>query len=234
MAQVRALVREGVLEELFAGEVLEIRIIDPALAHPFVGQPVNVLEQQQPDHEAGLDAWPALLAVERRDLAVDPVPVDLAGELHQLVLQVDDLVEPRPEQIVRPRRLVLLRPHRPLRCTTESWSAAKGNPQTKLQGLGLSSSQSLQSQMPPHPKNRLPLNRLEACSRTTKKPVGEQITDLVAVAAGALAETAVKSVAKRVRKAAAKKTPEPVKKAVKSISKVSKAPKRSAKKPRRS
>ncbi|WP_284276413.1 hypothetical protein, partial [Bradyrhizobium iriomotense] len=38
---------------------------------------------------------------------------------------------------------------------------------TKLQGLGFSSSQSLQSQMPPHPKNRLPLNRLEACSRTT-------------------------------------------------------------------
>ena len=68
-----------------------------------------------------------------------------------------------------------------------------------------------------------------------KKPVGEQITDFVALAAGALAETAVKSVAKRMRKAAAKKTPEPVKKAVKSISKASKAPKRSAKRvPRRS
>ena len=99
MAQVRALVRELVLEELFAGEVLEIRVMDPALAHAFVGQPVNVLEQQQPDHEAGLDPRPALVAVERRDLAVDPVPVDLAGELHQLVLHVDDLVEPRPEQI---------------------------------------------------------------------------------------------------------------------------------------
>ena len=56
VAQVRALVREGVLEELLAGEVLEIRIIDPALAHAFVGQPVDVLEQQQPDHKAGLDA----------------------------------------------------------------------------------------------------------------------------------------------------------------------------------
>ena len=117
MAQVRALVRELVLEELFAGEVLEIRIIDPALAHAFVGQPVNVLEQQQPDREARLDPGPALVAVERRDLAVDPVPVDLAGELRQLVLQVDDLVEPRPEQIARSRRLVLLRPHRPLRCS---------------------------------------------------------------------------------------------------------------------
>ena len=31
VAQVRALVREGVLEELLAGEVLEVRIVDPAL-----------------------------------------------------------------------------------------------------------------------------------------------------------------------------------------------------------
>lgn len=168
MAQVRALVRKGVLEKLLAGEELEIRVVDPALAHPFIGQPVNVLEQQQPDHEAGLDPRPAVLAVERRDLAVDPVPIDLAGKQNQLVLQVDDLVHPRPEQIVRSRRLVLLRPHRPLRCTTESWSAAKGNPQIKLQGFEFSASQSLQSQTPLQPKNRLPLNRLEACSRTTR------------------------------------------------------------------
>src|SRR4249919_1742247 len=168
MAQVRALVREGVLEKLFAGEELEIRVVDPALAHPFIGQSVNVLEQQQPDHEAGLDPRPAVLAVERRDLAVDPVPIDLAGKQNQLVLQVDDLVQPGPEQIVRSRRLVLLRPHRPLRCTTESWSAGKGNPQIKLQDLVLPSSQSLQSQTPPQPKNRLLLNRLEACSRTTE------------------------------------------------------------------
>ncbi len=48
MAEVRALVREDVLEELFAGEELEMRVVDPALAHPLIGQPVNVLEQQQP------------------------------------------------------------------------------------------------------------------------------------------------------------------------------------------
>src|SRR5204863_9991147 len=131
--------------------------------------PAPLLEQQQPDHEAGLDPGPAVLAVERRDLAVDPVPIDFAGKQNQLVLHVDDLVQPRPEQIVRSRRLVLLRPHRPLRCTTESWSTGKGNPKTKLQGLGFSSPQSLQSQMPPYPKNRLPLNRLEPCSRTTRR-----------------------------------------------------------------
>jgi hypothetical protein len=130
MAQVPPLVREGVLEQFFSGEELEIRVVDPALAHSLIGQPVKVLEQQQPDHEAGLDPRPPVLAVERCDLAVDPIPIDLAGKQNQLVLQVDDLVQPRPEQIVRSRRLVLLRPHRSLRCATESWPAAKGNPKT--------------------------------------------------------------------------------------------------------
>jgi len=99
MAQVGALVRELMLEELFPGEVLEVWIIDPALTHAFVGQSVNVLEQQQPDRKARLDPRPTLLAVERRDLAIDPVPVDRTCELCQLVLEVDDLVEPCPEQI---------------------------------------------------------------------------------------------------------------------------------------
>ena len=87
------------LEELFPGEILKIRIMDPALAYAFVGQAIDVFEQQQPDHEAGLDPRPTLVAVERRNLAVDPCPVELACELHQLVLHVDDLLEPGPEQI---------------------------------------------------------------------------------------------------------------------------------------
>jgi hypothetical protein len=37
VAEIGALVREGVLEELFTGEVLEVRIVDPALTHAFVG-----------------------------------------------------------------------------------------------------------------------------------------------------------------------------------------------------
>jgi hypothetical protein len=94
-----------------------------------------VLEQQQPDHEAGCDPGPAVLAVERSDLAVDPVPVDLAHQQNQLVLHIDDLVEPGPEQIARPRRPVLLRPHRFLRCTTESWFARKRNIKTEIAGF---------------------------------------------------------------------------------------------------
>src|SRR5262245_24616910 len=87
----------------------------PARADAFVRQAVDVLEQQQPDHEAGLDAGPAILAVERRNLAVDPAPVDLAGKLHQLMFHVDDLIEPGPEQIVRLRPLALLGSHSNLR-----------------------------------------------------------------------------------------------------------------------
>jgi hypothetical protein len=37
MAEVASLVRELVPEKLFAGEVLEIRIVDPALANVLVG-----------------------------------------------------------------------------------------------------------------------------------------------------------------------------------------------------
>src|SRR5215471_17903664 len=117
MAEVASLMRELVLEKLKAGEVLEIRIIDPALADVLIGQAVDVLEQQQSDDETAFDPRPTLLAVERRDLAIDPTPVDLAAELHQLVLHIDDLIQPGPKQIAFPSRLRLLWSHRspPLR-----------------------------------------------------------------------------------------------------------------------
>jgi hypothetical protein len=65
---------------------------------------VNVLEQKQPDHEPGFNPGAPLVGVERSDLAIEPIPIDALGKLHQLVAKVDDLIEPRPEQIARPRR----------------------------------------------------------------------------------------------------------------------------------
>ena len=112
VAQVRALVRECMLEKLLPGEVLEIRVVDPALADLFVGQREDVLEKQNPDHEPRLDPRPPRLGIERRDLAVEPVPVDPLRKQHQLVPHVDDLIEPGPEQIARIRWGMLLRPHR--------------------------------------------------------------------------------------------------------------------------
>jgi hypothetical protein len=93
---------------------------------PLIGQPVNLLEQKKPDHEPGLDPRPALLAVKRSNLAVDPVPIDFAGKQNQLVLHVDDLVQSRPEQVIRSRQLVLPRPHRPSDATQNHGSKRKG------------------------------------------------------------------------------------------------------------
>jgi hypothetical protein len=60
---------------------------EPSRGHttptPFIGEP-----------EAGLGPRLALVAVEPRDLAVEPVPVGLAVELHRFV--VDDLLEALP------------------------------------------------------------------------------------------------------------------------------------------
>jgi hypothetical protein len=44
MAEVRALVRKGMLEELLPSEVLELRVIDSALAHRFIGLAVDAFE----------------------------------------------------------------------------------------------------------------------------------------------------------------------------------------------
>src|SRR5689334_1523229 len=149
MAQVRALMRELVLEELLAGEVLEIGVVDPALAHLFVGQGEDMLEQHQSDHEARRYPGPALVAVERSDLFVEMLPIEPARKLHQLVLHVDDLVEPSPEQVTFRRHQWLLWPHRIPRCSTESLFASKGNPKMKLQDSRPSSLKTLQSQNHP-------------------------------------------------------------------------------------
>src|SRR4029453_5101677 len=74
-----------------------------------------MLEQKKPDYKPCCNSRPTTVPVQRRDLAVDEVPVDLARELHQLVPHVDDLVQPRAEQITRSCRLVFPRPHPSLR-----------------------------------------------------------------------------------------------------------------------
>ena len=146
MAQVRALVREGVLEKFLAGEVLKVWVLNPAGAHLFVRQHENVLEQQKPDHEPRLDPRPPRVGIERGDLRIEPVPVDALGELHQLVPHVDDLVEPRPEQIACPRGRMLLRPHR---APSASSPAKESRPRDSDKSRSLHS----QENRPPNPKN---------------------------------------------------------------------------------
>jgi hypothetical protein len=170
MAEVGTLVREAVLEELLAGEVLEVGIVDPALAHAFVGQAEDVLEQQQPDHEAGRDAGPAIVAVERGDLVVDPGPVDLIRELHQLVLHVDDPIEPGSEQIAFPCRLALLRSHPALRSTAnheQAWRSIAKNEIARFRHL---MAPNLAIPKPLPARKSTPVQPLTSSSRATTWP----------------------------------------------------------------
>jgi hypothetical protein len=120
-----------------------------------------VLEQKKPDAEPGLDPRPALVAIERRNLAIDKVPVDLAGELHQLVPQIDDLVEPGAEQRNRSPSLVFFGFFGrivPLRCadritTPDSTESRKRN--CKLPGL--QTPKACNRKYRPLSKNRLPI-----------------------------------------------------------------------------
>ncbi len=59
-----------------------------------VRQLVDVLQEQNPDHEPALGRRPAVIAEQIRDLVVEPVPVDLVGQPNELMPDVDDLVEP--------------------------------------------------------------------------------------------------------------------------------------------
>ncbi len=145
MAQVAALVREGMLEELLAGEILEIRVMDPTLAHTLIGWPINVLEQQKPDHETGLYSRSAMLAVERRDLAVDPVPIDLAGEQYQLVLRLMIWSSRARNRSFDPVVWCFFGRIVPSDAEKESCFPLRGNPKAKLQGSDTQSVKTLQS-----------------------------------------------------------------------------------------
>src|SRR5436309_109931 len=85
------------------------------------------------------------------------------------MLQVDDLVEPGPEQIAATGRLVLLRPHRvPPTRQRNHGSRTKGIPKTKSQGSRASKPETLQSISPGATGKPTRIQPLSRCSRTTK------------------------------------------------------------------
>ena len=112
--------RKAVLKESSAGKELEIRIVDPALAHALVREPVNVLLKQKPDGKARRDSGPALVAIERCKLRIDPGPVDPYRKQNQRMVLIDDLIEPCPEQIAAPAVSCCLGRIASLRCSQGS------------------------------------------------------------------------------------------------------------------
>jgi hypothetical protein len=100
--QRRAVEHQPMLEELLAAEVLEIRVLGPALAQRLVAEVIGVFEDGKPRHQSRRQRrLSRLVAIDGAELLFQKAPVDRARQLHQGVLHVDDRVEPRPEQILR-------------------------------------------------------------------------------------------------------------------------------------
>jgi hypothetical protein len=102
--QRRPVERKRVAEELLAAEQLIVRVLEKARAKLFIGQIVRVLEDRQARHEPRRQRRLArLVRIDRAEPRLEKAPVDRPAELRQRVIEVDDLVEPGPEEIVLPR-----------------------------------------------------------------------------------------------------------------------------------
>src|SRR3974377_480415 len=136
-----AVEHQPVLEELFAAEILVIRVLDPMLAQRLVGEVLHVLEDGKPSHQTRRQRrMTRLVRVDRAKLLFQEAPVDRSRQPHQRVLQIDDLIQTRAEQILLAGLPSLLWLHcaNPLRPTlvesTESQLQIRGNRQTEFAG----------------------------------------------------------------------------------------------------
>src|SRR5271163_1882440 len=111
-----AIKNQSVLEKLLAAEVLEVRVLYPALAQRLVGQIVAVLEDRKSRHQPRRQRRTAgFVGVNRTQLLPQEPPIDRPREPHQRMIEIDDLIEPRAKQILRAGLSPLLRSHvRPL------------------------------------------------------------------------------------------------------------------------
>jgi len=91
---------------------LVIRVLNPPGAKDFVRQIVRRLQDRQPRHQPSWQRRPALLVgVDRPQLRLQKRPIDLLRELHQWVVQIDDLVQTRLEDVFLPAWATLFGTH---------------------------------------------------------------------------------------------------------------------------
>ena len=167
--------RDPVLEAGLAGEVLETGVVPPALPKALVGEPVDLLQQHDRDHEARFARGPSPGREAVRHLPVDPVPVDLPGQPDRFMSPVDDLIEPCPKEIARALPVMFPRSH-PMTLSVragESHSDRKRNP--KSQGNGAQNPHILQSKLLQLIENTRKTKRHQTSSRTTCDGVGPRI-----------------------------------------------------------
>jgi hypothetical protein len=89
------------LQVHLAAEVLPIRVLDPGVDQGFAGSVEGVLQVQQAGDQARRQRGSAAPGAEvGAEGALDLGPVDQAGQAHQRMTHVDQLVEPGDEQLV--------------------------------------------------------------------------------------------------------------------------------------
>jgi hypothetical protein len=99
--QRRAVERQLVAERQLAAEVLVIRVLQPARAQHLVAEVVHVLQNEQPSHQPRRQARLAGAGqAHRTEPVVEKLPVDLARQKHQRMLQIDDLIQRRLQQVL--------------------------------------------------------------------------------------------------------------------------------------
>src|SRR5690606_27046902 len=77
------------------------------------GEVVRVLQDREPGHQPRRQRRaPRNVGVDRPEARLQKAPIDGPRELRQRMAHVDDLIEPRPKQILLPAVSALLRPHR--------------------------------------------------------------------------------------------------------------------------
>lgn len=111
VAHAGALVRQRVLEERLAGEVLEIGIMHPTVPDLLVRKPVGVFQHKHAEHEAYRFRRAPLIGKTIRQLIVEPGPVDLVRQDDKRMPHIDNLIETGAEKIVVPRLWCLFRSH---------------------------------------------------------------------------------------------------------------------------
>ena len=71
-----------------------------------------VLQDGEPGHEpCGERRMPRAVMIDGAETLPEEAPIDRSRELHQCMVHIDDLIEPRFEQIVLARLPSLSRPH---------------------------------------------------------------------------------------------------------------------------
>jgi hypothetical protein len=83
------------LEKLLATEVLEVRVLHPAIAQSLVGKVISVLEDRQARHQPRRQRRLArLVGVDCTERLLQKMPIDRPRQLHQRVVHIDDLIKP--------------------------------------------------------------------------------------------------------------------------------------------